>query len=50
MGTRRTGHGVVSAIFGPHATVAIAVKTRHGFLREEGEGLFEDCLGARVGS
>ncbi len=50
MGARRTGNGVVSAIFGSHATVAVAVEARHGFLGEEGEGLFEDCLGARMGN
>ena len=40
---RRTGDGVVAAIFGAHATVAVAVVARHGLLGEEGEGLLEDC-------
>lgn len=42
-GGRRTGDGVVAAVFGAHATVAVAVVARHGLLGEEGEGLLEDC-------
>ncbi len=39
----RTGNSMVSGVFGPDATVAVAVEAGHGFLGEEGEGLFEDC-------
>ena len=40
----RTGNGMVTAVFRPYTTVSIAVEARHGFLREEGEGLLEDCF------
>ena len=40
----RTGNGMVTAVFGPYATVSVAVEARHGFLGEEGEGLLEDCF------
>lgn len=33
---------MVTAVFRPYATVSVAVEARHGFLGEEGEGLFED--------
>ena len=40
----RTGNGVVTAVFGPYATVSVAVEARHGLLGEEGEGFLEDCF------
>ena len=34
---------MIAAVFLAHAAVAVAVEAGHGFLGEEGEGLFEDC-------
>jgi len=42
---RRTGDGVVAAVFGADAAVAVAVEAGHWFLGEEGEGFFEDWIG-----
>ena len=40
---KRTRNSMVAAVFSAHATVAVAIEAGHGFLGEEGEGLFEDC-------
>lgn len=40
---QEAGDGVVAAILGADAAVAVAVEARHGRLGEEAEGFLEDC-------
>ena len=39
-----TGHSMIPPILRPNPAVSVAVKSRHGFLREEGERFAEDCF------
>ena len=43
-----TSNGMVSFVFRADATVAVTIEAGHGVLREEGEGLFEDCGGSDI--